>query len=46
MQFAQNIYWKLIVDNITSSALDIGVGLYTGATITDRIGNYVNDKIR
>ncbi|OXA87410.1 hypothetical protein [Flavobacterium hercynium] len=27
-------------------ALDIGVGLYTGTTITDRIGNYVNDKMK
>lgn len=32
--------------SLSYAVLDIGVGLYTGTTITDRVGNYVNDKMR
>ena len=32
--------------SLTYAALDIGVGLTTGTTITDRVGNYVNQKTR
>ena len=32
--------------SLTYAVIDIGVGLTTGTTITDRVGNYVNQKMK
>lgn len=32
--------------SLTYAAADISVGLITDTTITDRVGNYVNDQMR